>query len=229
MAAIAQCLVFVSYASAEIASPSAALEVYIEQRLAESTEITQDRKEQLDDLSRYIKSELNSGQTVRLTFICTHNSRRSHLAQIWSAVAASHFGAAGVETFSGGTEATAMNSRIVGTLERAGFTVTTDQERENPVYQVVFDKRTAAMRCFSKKYDDRSNPSRDFCAVMTCSDADENCPVIPGTRKRVAIPYEDPKVSDGSADEQRVYDERCAQIAREMLYVFSQIDRVTSN
>jgi len=36
---------------------------------------------------------------------------------------------------------------------------------------------------------------------------------------RFALPYDDPKQSDGTPTEVKTYDERCRQIAREMLYM----------
>ncbi|MCK4776283.1 MAG: protein-tyrosine-phosphatase, partial [Candidatus Krumholzibacteria bacterium] len=66
--------------------------------------------------------------------------------------------------------------------------------------------------------------TEDFCAVMTCSQADKNCPVVVGASMRVAIPYDDPKAFDGTDQEAANYDERCRQISREMLYLFSAVN-----
>jgi hypothetical protein len=77
------------------------------------------------------------------------------------------------------------------------------------------------LTCFSKSYEDASNPQQGYCAVMTCSHADENCPLIPGAALRISLPFEDPKAFDGTNEETARYDECCRQIAREMLYAFS--------
>ena len=66
-----------------------------------------DRKTLLDDLTDYVITQTAAGSPVRLIFICTHNSRRSHMAQLWAQTAAAYHGVAAIETFSGGTEATA--------------------------------------------------------------------------------------------------------------------------
>ena len=58
---------------------------------------------------------------------------------------------------------------------------------------------------------------------MSCSQADRNCPLVPGCAARIALPYDDPKDFDGTDREAAMYDERCRQIAREMLFVFSQV------
>jgi len=79
------------------------------------------------------------------------------------------------------------------------------------------------MECFSKVYAAAPNPQADFLAVMTCSDADAACPQVKGATKRFSLPYDDPKVFDGTAEEVFKYDERCQQIAREMFYLFSNV------
>ena len=56
---------------------------------------------------------------------------------------------------------------------------------------------------------------------MTCSQADRGCPIVYGSAARFSTPYVDPKVSDGTPEEVGTYDERCAEIARDMLYVMS--------
>mgnify|MGYP002043178105 CR=1 FL=1 len=87
-----------------------------------------------------------------------------------------------------------------------------------------FSSISAPITNFSKMYDTAPNPNEGFIAVMTCSDADINCPAIFGCIARIPIPYEDPKISDGTKHEISSYDERCRQISRELLYVFSRID-----
>jgi protein-tyrosine-phosphatase len=200
-----------------------ALQDYLEQRAAEFGEIPTGRKEQLQQVADFVREQVQAGKPARLTFICTHNSRRSHLAQLWAQTAAVHYGITGVETFSGGTEATAFNSRAVAALKRAGFEIPDPPEGANPHYRVSFGKDADPLDCFSKVYSESPNPAADFCAVMTCSEADKKCPLVAGAARRMAIPYDDPKAFDGSPEEAAKYDERCRQIAREMLYVFSRV------
>jgi arsenate reductase len=191
--------------------------------VAEFDRIDRDRKNELDELARAVASRTKNGEASRLTFICTHNSRRSHLSQLWAQTAAHAYGVEGVETFSGGTEATAFNPRAVAAIGRAGFRVE-EADGGNPVYVVRYGDDMAPMECFSKVYDLAPNPTAGFVAVMTCSTADEACPIVRGAVERVAIAYEDPKAFDGTELEAAKYDERCRQIAREMLYLFSQVD-----
>ena len=198
------------------------LEKYIKKIEAEIPGIPEDRREKLHEVAEYIKKSHGENESAKLTFICSHNSRRSTLSQIWAAVFAHYYGIDQVETFSGGTEATAFNPRAVAAIERAGFVVK-NKEGENPHYSVYFSDDAIPLECFSKTYDDPFNPQKDFVAVMTCSDADQNCPFIPGASKRISLPYRDPKESDGTPQESDVYDERCRQIAMEMAYVMSQL------
>lgn len=134
---------------------------------------------------------------------------------------AHHYGLENIEAYSGGTEITAFNPRAVAAVERAGFTVK-HKEGENPNYHVYYSDDAPPLKCFSKTYDDPSNPQTEFAAVMTCSDADQNCPFIAGAEKRISLPYVDPKESDGTTEEEKVYDGRCRQIAEEMAFVMAE-------
>jgi arsenate reductase len=201
----------------------APLSNYIDGLLPEMDAIPQDRKNQLKKIALYIRTKKQSNEPANLIFICTHNSRRSHLCQIWAANAAQYYGVGeNIFNYSGGTEATAFNPRAVAAVERAGFIVK-NPGGENPHYSVSFAENGPEIVCFSKKYEDAANPTDNFAAIMTCSDADKNCPFIPGASLRLPIPYEDPKNSDGSENETEVYDERCRQIGAEMFYMMSQV------
>lgn len=196
---------------------------YIESVKSGMESIPEERKNQLKKIALFVQTKKQSGERANLTFICTHNSRRSHMSQIWAATAATYYGVdEGLNTYSGGTEATAFNPRAVAAIQRAGFQIK-NPGGENPHYNVTFADNGKVMECFSKKYDDPTNANENFAAVMTCSQADKNCPFIPGATLRVPIPYEDPKVADGTDQEGAKYDERCKQIATEMFYIMSQV------
>lgn len=199
------------------------LDGYVARSLGEGG-VDEDRRLHLDRLADFVTTRLTDGRSARLVFICTHNSRRSHLSQVWAQVAAEVFGVTGVETYSGGTETTAFNPRAVAALRRAGFLVELFTDGANPIYEVSFREGMEPVQAFSKVYDARPNPGEGFAAVMTCSAADAACPVVLGADERIVIAYDDPKDFDGTAGETAAYDERCAQIAREMLYVFSRVE-----
>jgi protein-tyrosine phosphatase/arsenate reductase len=186
------------------------------------SEIPVERKATLEKIAGYISTKKANNETVQLEFVCTHNSRRSHLGQIWAAVAAAHYHIENVQTFSGGTEATAFNPNAIHAVVSAGFEVRKTTEGINPVFHVFYDDEKF-VTCFSKVYNHESNPNSNFAAIMTCSDAEENCPFIPGCDLRIATTYNDPKAYDGTVLQDEKYTERSNQIAMECLYIFSKI------
>ena len=185
--------------------------------------VSEERKTLLNPLISYIQEQLDHKKPIRLNFICTHNSRRSHLAQIWAQTMAFHFGIENVFCYSGGTEATAMFPKVAETLVNQGFQIQSLSEEKNPVYEVKFDSNEPSITCFSKTFDDDFNPNSEFAAIMTCSSADEGCPFIAGAEKRFPICYDDPKAFDGTNLMDAKYTERSIEIGSEMYYVFSKI------
>lgn len=199
------------------------LQDYIEKLDIQS--VSSERKEVLLPFVDYLQEKVNASATISLNFICTHNSRRSHLSQIWAQAMAHYFRVYEINSYSGGTSKTAVYPMILQVLEEAGFQSTQLSDEENAVYAVKFDADIHPVIAFSKMYDHPLNPVFGFAAVMTCSDADENCPFIPGTEKRIALNYEDPKIFDDSPMKHQKYEERSRQIATELLYVFSKIKK----
>jgi arsenate reductase (thioredoxin) len=187
--------------------------------------IAEERKPLLKQLQDYVQSQINQHQTAHLYFICTHNSRRSQFSHVWAQLAAYYF-AIDALAYSGGVEVTAFNERAVNSMHRAGFEVEVKANDSNPHYHLFYHPSAAPIVAFSKLYDDQTNNAARFAAVMTCGDADENCPFIPGTEQRIPLRYEDPKRFDGTDLEAAKYDERSRQIATELFYVFSNIVKV---
>ena len=187
--------------------------------------IAAERKTTLQSLIDFIQNKVNTKQTVLLNFICTHNSRRSHLSQIWAQTMAFQFEIKNVFCYSGGTEATAMFSKVDETLVNQGFQIQKLSQEQNPVYAVKFDDNQHPIICFSKTYFDDFNPKTNFGAIMTCNNADEGCPMVFGAEARFPIKYDDPKAFDGTEVMNEKYAERSLQIASEMHYVFSQIKK----
>lgn len=186
--------------------------------------IPSERKVILDELRDAISDSLNKNQAANLLYVCTHNSRRSHFGQVAGTLAAAYFGFDFVQCFSAGTEVTAMNSNAVNALVDFGFTVSAYDANDNPVYSFELES-VPIIKCFSKRFDDESIPKGNVIAIMTCTDAEQNCPFIPGAIRRIPLPYNDPKQSDGSGKEQEVYSERFQQILTEALYVFSGLKK----
>jgi arsenate reductase len=187
--------------------------------------ITEERKTVLQPLIDYLQNKAEANQTIRLNFICTHNSRRSHLSQIWAQTMAFHFGIKSMYCYSGGTEATAMFPKVAEILENQGFQIQMLSENANSVYAVKYAENEVPIICFSKEYSNEFNPKKEFGAIMTCNNADEGCPLVIGAEARFPIKYDDPKASDNTPEQTQVYAERSLQIAAEMFYVFSQVKK----
>ncbi len=185
----------------------------------DSSTIPAERKVLLHNLANHLRARLDKGR-VAINFICTHNTRRSHLGQIWAQTMAAYYGLDKVDCYSGGTEATALFLKIVETLEEQGFQIVQLSNAPNPVYAIRYSNEFQPVIAFSKTYDHPFNPRSGFIAVMTCDSANEACPVVFGADTRFFIFYPDPKVSDGSPKMQSVYAERSLQIAVEMKYLF---------
>lgn len=186
-----------------------------------SIAIPAQRQEILTQIADYLKAKKAKGEKMQLNFICTHNSRRSQLAQVWAQLAAYYYDV-DCNSFSGGVEVTAFNTRAVTALRKAGFKIAENKE-SNPLYKIQYADNPTPVEAFSKLFDDDTNPHQDFAAIMTCSEADENCPFIPGAEKRIPLRYEDPKAYDDSPQENWAYANRSLQIASEMFYLFSLI------
>ncbi|WP_149304366.1 low molecular weight phosphatase family protein [Pareuzebyella sediminis] len=190
--------------------------------LAEAT-LSAPRKKVLQPLVEFIQKKVDQQEEIRLNFICTHNSRRSHLAQVWAQTMAHHFSVHNCFCYSGGTEATALFPTVVETLQQSGFEISMLSNTNNPIYAIKYSGNSSPIIGFSKKWDAFFNPRLAFAAIMTCSQADEGCPFITGAEKRIPITYDDPKAFDHTPQQAAKYRERSLQIALEMHYVFNQI------
>ncbi len=185
--------------------------------------ISEERKEILQPLADFIQSKTDAKEPIRINFICTHNSRRSHLSQVWAQTMAFYFNIKNVQCYSGGTESTALFPMVAETLKNTGFQIETISEGKNPIYSIKYAENEPAVIGFSKKLDDAFNPKSEFAAVMTCSQADGGCPFIVGAEKRIPITFEDPKAFDNTPQQAEKYQERSFQIATELMYIFAQI------
>lgn len=198
------------------------IESLIPQLVASAADIAEPRRARLLEIAAWIAERGAAGHMAALTFICTHNSRRSHISQLWAQALAWKLGLDHVRCYSGGTEATAFHPNAVAAMRACGFAIETTDESDNPIHHVRYSGKTEPVTVFSKTFGDAFNPSTGFAAIMTCNDADEACPFVPGAAARFALPYEDPKASDGTPDTERVYLARSLQIATEMLFVMQK-------
>jgi arsenate reductase len=174
----------------------------------------------LETLIKYIQERASKGGAIRLNFICTHNSRRSHIAQILAQVLAEHLNIDLIQTFSGGTEATAFHPNAVAALVDLGIHIEKLDNGTNPHYRISIGSHVT--EAFSKLYSHPDNPQKEFAAVMVCSQADAGCPFVPGADKRIALPFDDPKASDGTPEQAETYKARALEIGTELAWVFQR-------
>lgn len=200
-----------------------ALLPYVNEVAHELNAVPAARQNVLGKIAADIAAQLKAGKEANLTFICTHNSRRSHMSQIWAQTAAYYYGLNKVQAFSGGTEVTACNCRTITAMRRVGFDIKDATSGQNPLYLVRYAEDRSAIRAYSKLYNADANPKRDFIALMTCSSADKSCPIVKGAIARHAIHYADPRLCDDTPTETTAYNERCREIAREMYYIMSVV------
>lgn len=185
------------------------------------------RRALLDEVAVFMRKEIEEALTdkkeVSVVYLCTHNSRRSHFAQVWGHIASVLFKVKNLKTYSGGTVATECHPNTIAALRHIGFEIKCeDLSAANPLYQVYYND-TDFIACYSKANTADSIPQTDFIAVMTCSDSDDNCPLVPGAKKRFSTTYDDPKEFDESENPVPHYVERSLQIASEILYTFQQL------
>lgn len=205
-----------------------ALQPYVQEVAGELNRVPVERRVVLGAIAADVSARLATGKPADLTFICTHNSRRSHMSQIWAQTAAYHYGLDQVSTYSGGTDVTACNCRTVTAMRRAGFDIEDATTGDNPLYLVRYAGDRPPIRAYSKLYNADANPRQGFIALMTCSSADKSCPVVKGAIARHAIHYTDPRLCDDTPTETTAYNERCREIAREMFFIMAEVRRQRS-
>lgn len=185
--------------------------------------ISNERKELLTNIALLISNEYQEREKINLNFICTHNSRRSQFAQVWSFFAIEYFNLKNIYTYSGGTETTAFHRNTVKSLQKTGFNFNIlDFSHQNPRYLISFEGTKKSIIGFSKTFD-HSHNSYPYIAITTCDSADENCPFIADAIARFHLPYSDPKKADTTDLVSETYLNTSKQIAGELFYIFENV------
>jgi len=200
-----------------------ALRRYIEGLERETEAIPSERRLKLYELAASIRRQFTKKGEAYVTVICTHNSRRSHLGQLWLDVCAKYLNKTNLYSYSGGTKETALNLNIIHALHRVGCVLSNDGVAHNPRYTAHLGPRQTSGPLFSKEYTHTFNPQKEFTAVMVCSEAAKACPFVPEALDTITLPYHDPKTFDGTAKVHSAYDACCLQVATEMFYVVSKL------
>lgn len=186
----------------------------------QSSTLNQERKDLLDKFVDTLKTSLAETNLAVVKFICTHNSRRSQAAEFLMDVLARKYNL-NVVALSGGTEYTSFNINMVNAIAHFGFELEKFGDKKNPLY--IYKVGYEDLYYYSKTYEDKLNQSENPIIVTVCGDANENCPIIPGTYSRLHIGYKDPKHADSSDKVEEVYRNKVVEIGSEMLYVITKV------
>lgn len=181
---------------------------------------------QISEITRLVNwllTRYQSGETPALNFICTHNSRRSHIGQFWGAVLPYLLELPPVNSFSGGTEVTACHPNTLKALADFGVEIAALTDGANPHYQLKFGDDITSIEAWSKLYSDSANPQNNFAAIMTCTSADEGCPFVAGAAARISLPFTDPKHADGTSQQDEAYLQTIQEIGQVLIHVFKEV------
>ena len=103
---------------------------------------------------------------LKVLFLCTGNSCRSQMAEGW----ARHLKSDAIDAYSAGIERHGLNPRAVQVMAEAGVDISRHQ---------------------SKLLTDLKDIPFGY-VVTVCGHANENCPVFPGTTRRIHVGFDDP-------------------------------------
>ena len=187
-----------------------ALAQYIEARTTEFGLVETDRRLRLDAIASYVRSKVRQQRAASLLFLGRHNSRRSHLAQVWAQTVAAWCEVGVVISYSAGVQPTRLAPAAVDALRRAGFVV--DLGQDPSTAKVSFRADAPPMICYAKDYEALQVPQRNWCAVSVDAGVAAGFPALDEAEERVVLPLEDP-------DD----DALCARVARDLLYAFTQV------
>ena len=196
------------------------IEQLIRKMATEEENISKARKNALAHLADTLVDK-HKKESFPLIFICTHNSRRSIVAEVWASVLADHYQLP-VKAYSGGTEVTAVHQNTLDCLGNIGFRIVKQNNRQNPKVQIKYGADQQLIT-FSKLFDDEVNPQQNFSAIMLCDNAAENCPFIPNALQRVNLTFPDPKQFDDTEMVSEKYNDGCMQIGSELHFLFRSL------
>lgn len=107
-----------------------------------------------------------AAKRLRILFLCTRNSCRSQMAEGWARVLRAEL----IEAYSAGIESQALDPRAAAVMLEAGVDIS--RQKSKTIGEL---------------------PVADFDFVITvCSDADRNCPVLPGKAQKIHRGFDDP-------------------------------------
>lgn len=201
------------------------LNEYVKEFPKEFRKIPEDRRYRLNEIVYFLEEQEENKEPWQVIFISTNQSSVSQMAQVWSKVAAYHFGFQKFQSFSGGLKPIEITMSSIITMEKAGFIIYKSNIGGIDVYRIKYSYNLEPIVAFPKKIRHVKNPYENFMAVLVEENADINITNIKGTYDRLLLNYNDPVGYEGSDLEDQVYEESCRTVAREMFYIFSQLKK----
>jgi arsenate reductase len=117
-------------------------------------------------------------KTIKVLFICVHNSARSQMAEAFL----NRLGEGRFQAESAGLEPGVLNPRVIQVMAEAGYDIS--RNTTNGVMEYYGENRA---------YD---------VVITVCSkEAAERCPIFPGKGRRLHWPFDDPSSFIGSEEE----------------------------
>ena len=121
---------------------------------------------------RFVLSRITMTKT-RVLFLCTGNSCRSQMAEGFLR----HYGKGSIDAFSAGTHPSFVHPLTIEVMKEIGIDIS---------------------RHRSKSVDEFLTLSFDY-VITVCDHARKVCPVFPGARKTLHLPFDDPVQYEGDA------------------------------
>ena len=161
------------------------------QQALENLVLDDQRTALLQTIAKSIIQLISEKRKINLNFICTHNSRRSQLAQVWSSYASSYFKLNKIESFSGGTEVSAFFRNTVKTLQEVGFIFQLIEfSHQNPYYSISSHQHVKPIIGFSKLVEHEINKKRyDDSELYCCSGIGGYCVIISPTNSTILASF----------------------------------------
>ena len=177
------------------------------------------RRPALRSCAAAIARQLDARGEVSVVAVCTHNSRRSQLAEVWLAVASAAAGLGGVSVCSGGSDPVAVAPGAIAVLRERGFRVEADTADANPRLRVR--GHGIERELYAKPLGEAvaGVPLRGGVALMVCAAADAACPPVPQVGYRARLPFADPRHADGTPGEAAAYRAASDRIEAEMRWL----------
>lgn len=138
--------------------------------------------------------------SVRVLFLCTHNSARSQMAE----GLLRQLGRDKVEVFSAGSEPTSINPMATKVMSNRGIDLRTHR---------------------SKHLDEFSGQTFDY-VITVCDRIREVCPVFPGDPEQIHWSFPDPVAIEGNQQtKERAFEDTARELTNRIHYLLLMIDR----